>query len=192
MNDKKRENQSEKILLTALDCISIKGYANTSMRDIAAEAGVALSQLNYHYKNKEGLFLEVIDMTLQKYLQEIDSHIILGKSPKERLVNLLQYFRETLEKNQKLFRILYDFTSMALWSPVFEGRLNLLFENISELIDKHILLENHLSRKIKKYSSKTIARMLSGAMFGTAIQVILKQDDKDFLDALDAIELVFE
>jgi AcrR family transcriptional regulator len=192
MSDKKRENQSEKILLSALDCISTKGYANTSMRDIAEEAGVALSQLNYHYKNKEGLFLEVIDMTLQKYLQEIDSHIMLGKSPKERMVNLLRYFRETLGKNQKLFRILYDFTSLALWSPVFEGRLNLLFNNITELIDKHILLENYLTNKIKKYSSKTIASMLSGAMFGTAIQVILKPDDKDFLDALDAIELVFE
>jgi len=192
MSDKKRENQSEKILLSALDCISTKGYANTSMRDIAEEAGVALSQLNYHYKNKEGLFLEVIDMTLQKYLQEIDSHIMLGKSPKERMVNLLRYFRETLGKNQKLFRILYDITSLALWSPVFEGRLNLLFNNITELIDKHILLENYLTNKIKKYSSKTIASMLSGAMFGTAIQVSLKPDDKDFLDALDAIELVFE
>jgi hypothetical protein len=81
---------------------------------------------------------------------------------------------------------------LALWSPVFEGRLNLLFNNITELIDKHILLENYLTNKIKKYSSKTIASMLSGAMFGTAIQVILKPDDKDFLDALDAIELVFE
>jgi AcrR family transcriptional regulator len=44
----KRINQSKKILLTAFECISSKGYANTSMRDIADAAEVALSQLNYH------------------------------------------------------------------------------------------------------------------------------------------------
>ena len=53
----KRINQSKKILLTAFECISSKGYANTSMRDIADAAEVALSQLNYHYKNKEDLTL---------------------------------------------------------------------------------------------------------------------------------------
>lgn len=61
-------NQSEKILLAAFKCISSKGYANVSLRDIADEAGVVLSQLNYYYKNKEGLFTEVVKMMIGKYL----------------------------------------------------------------------------------------------------------------------------
>jgi len=50
------QTQSGKILLAAYSCISTSGYANVSMRNIADEAGVVLSQLNYYYKNKEGLF----------------------------------------------------------------------------------------------------------------------------------------
>jgi len=46
-NELKKANQSERILQTAFECISSKGYANVSMRDIADEAGVALSQLMY-------------------------------------------------------------------------------------------------------------------------------------------------
>jgi len=61
-------SQSKKILQTAYQCLSTRGYANVSMRDIADEAGVALSQLNYYYKNKEGLFTEVVKMMMNQYL----------------------------------------------------------------------------------------------------------------------------
>ena len=49
-----------KILISAFECISTNGYANVSLRDIASEAGVALSQINYYFNNKEGLFVEVV------------------------------------------------------------------------------------------------------------------------------------
>jgi AcrR family transcriptional regulator len=54
----KNASQAERIFNAAFKCISTKGYANVSLRDIANEAGVVLSQLNY-YKNKEGLFKKV-------------------------------------------------------------------------------------------------------------------------------------
>lgn len=66
-------NPSERILLTAFECLSTRGYANVSMRNIADEAGVALSQLTYYYKNKENLFTEVINMMMDQYLKEIKS-----------------------------------------------------------------------------------------------------------------------
>ncbi len=188
----KRLTQSEKILLTAFDCISSKGYANTSMRDIADAAGVALSQLNYHYKNKEGLFIEVINLTTEKYLKEIECHLNDGTSPQKKMSDLLLYFREMLEKNSKTFRVLYDFTSLALWSPIFGEKLKNLFRDTSDLIEKNILQDNHLKNNIRRYSSREISRMLSGAMFGIAVQVLLDPVEKELPNALNAIELVFD
>lgn len=188
----KKNNQCKKILLSAFDCISSKGYANTSMRDIADAAEVALSQLNYHYKNKEGLFIEVINFTIQNYLQEIENHITMGNSPKEKMSSLLIYFREMLEKNPKSFRLLYDFTSMALWQPAFGETLKNLFNDTSDLIEKNILQDNHLKNNIRRYRSRDISRMLSGAMFGIAVQVLLDPTEKELPSALNAIELVFD
>jgi AcrR family transcriptional regulator len=54
-----KTSQAQKILQTAFHCLSRKGYANVSMRDIADEAGVALSQLHYYYKSKEGFIIEL-------------------------------------------------------------------------------------------------------------------------------------
>ncbi len=190
--DTNEPTQSEKILLAAFDCISSRGYANTSMRDIADVAGVALSQLNYHYKNKEGLFIEVINLAIEKYLKEIECHLNVGASPQEKMFYLLFYFRGMLEKNPKTFRVLYDFTSLALWSEIIGEKLKNLFNDVSDLIEKNILQDDHLKKNIRRYSSREISRMLSGAMFGIAVQVLLDPMEKELPSALDAIELVFD
>lgn len=173
--------QSQKILIAAFECISSKGYANVSLREIADEAGVVLSQLNYYYKNKEGLFTEVIKMVMQEYLLEVENHLKNGATAKEKIAALVQYFQEVLEEKPKLFRLLYDFTSMALWSEPFSTLLRNLFEDISKLIENQVLNNIPVKSNSKEYSAKSIARMLFGAMFGTAIQVILDPQEKNYL-----------
>lgn len=189
-NELKKANQSERILQTAFECISSKGYANVSMRDIADEAGVALSQLTYHYKNKDGLLTEVIKMMIQEYLIEVEEHLRKGVTPKEKLSDLITYFQEVLEENPKLFKMFYDFTSMSLWSAQFSNLLRNLFENLVNLIEKYVLDDIPLKSNLRTYTPKSIARMLLGAMFGTAIQVILDPQEKKLPEALNAIELL--
>jgi len=189
-NELKKANQSERILQTAFECISSKGYVNVSMRDIADEAGVALSQLTYHYKNKDGLLTEVIKMMIQEYLVEVEEHLRKGVTPKERLSDLITYFQEVLEENPKLFKMFYDFTSMSLWSAQFSNLLRNLFDNLVNLIEKYVLDDIPLKSNLRTYTPKSIARMLLGAMFGTAIQVILDPQEKKLPEALNAIELL--
>jgi len=189
-NELKKANQSERILQTAFECISSKGYANVSMRDIADEAGVALSQLTYHYKNKDGLLTEVIKMMIQKYLIEVEEHLRKGVTPKEKLSDLITYFQEVLEENPKLFKMFYDFTSMSLWSAQFSNLLRNLFDNLVNLIEKYVLDDIPLKSNLRTYTPKSIARMLLGALFGTAIQVILDPQEKKLPEALNAIELL--
>lgn len=189
-NELKKGNQSERILQTAFECISSKGYANVSMRDIADEAGVALSQLTYHYKNKDGLLTEVIKMMIQEYLIEVEEHLRKGVTPKEKLSDLITYFQEVLEENPKLFKMFYDFTSMSLWSAQFSNLLRNLFDNLVNLIEKYVLDDIPLKSNLRTYTPKSIARMLLGALFGTAIQVILDPQEKKLPEALNAIELL--
>ena len=95
-NKSENLNQSERILNAAFKCISSKGYANVSLRNIADEADVALSQLNYYYKNKEGLFTEVVKMLSKQYLYEIEDNLKKGKSEMEKISCLIKYFQERL------------------------------------------------------------------------------------------------
>jgi len=183
-------DQSEKILLAASKCISSKGYANVSLRNIADEAGVVLSQLNYYYKNKEGLFTEVVKMMIGKYLIEIEKCLKVEVSPKERVVHLIKYFKDLLKYNPELFKLLYEFTGLALWTPSFSGLLSNLFKELSSMIEKYIL--NNLQLKhLKGYSPKSLSRLILGAMFGTAIQVLI-DDEENLPEALNAMQILFE
>src|SRR5215831_907772 len=54
------ENASvQRILSAALACWSRDGYHGSSLKDIAAEAGVAKSLLHYHFQSKEHLLIEL-------------------------------------------------------------------------------------------------------------------------------------
>lgn len=190
--DAETKNQSEKILLAAFHCISSKGYANVSLRDIAHEAGVVLSQLNYYFKNKEGLFTEVIKLMAQKYLREVEQCLQKGDAPKDKISSLIKYFREMLKSNPALFRMLYDLTGLALWSSALKDLLCSLFKGLSDLIEKHILHDIPMRGNLEGYSPKSIARMILGAMLGTAIQVILDSGEENLPEALNAVEIIFE
>ncbi|MDX2484142.1 MAG: TetR family transcriptional regulator [Pseudodonghicola sp.] len=56
----------ESLLATALDIFSEKGFSGTSIRDIAKVHGVSLSNIYYHFGNKEGLWREILKHSVQE------------------------------------------------------------------------------------------------------------------------------
>ncbi len=184
--------QSQRILNAAFQCISSKGYANISLRDIADEAGVVLSQLNYYYKNKEGLLTEVINMLSRQYLHEMEENFKKGVSQNERISCLINYFKEMLKEKPELFKILFDLTSMALWSSSLKGLLHSLFNDLAVLIEKYVFNDFPRKEKLKAYSSEALSRLILGAAFGTSIQGILNSEKSGVIDSLSAIQMLFE
>lgn len=184
---KQEVHQSQRILNSAFDYISKKGYANVSLREIADDAGVVLSQLNYYYINKEGLLIEVIRMTIKKYMDEVSGILKIGSTTNEKMSNLIDYFQDTLRDNKNLFKLLFDLTSMAMWSDNFAKLLNELFDGLAQLIEDNILNIATPDYKLASYTSHTIARMIFGALFGTSIQILLNPNEKELPKALDVI-----
>ena len=185
-------NQSQKILNAAFKCISERGYASVSLRDIADEAGVVLSQLNYYYKNKEGLFTEIIKTLTQQYLNEIEDNLKKGDTEKEKMMHLIEYFQEMLKEKPELFKLLFDLTSMALWSESFKELLNDLFNNVVNLIETYISNDFSDERILKYKSPVTLSRMMLGTLFGMSIQVILANGEEDMIDSLSSLKALFE
>jgi hypothetical protein len=60
------------------------------------------------------------------------------------------------------------------------------------MIEELILKNSHFMENLQGYSPALLARMILGAMFGTAIQVMLDGDKENLLDALNAIQIVLD
>jgi AcrR family transcriptional regulator len=184
MQPKIKEDPSEKILTTAFECLSTRGYANVSMRNIADEAGVALSQLTYYYKSKEKLFTEVISKMMHQYLDEIEVRLESAADVKEKTASLTGFFKELISDKPKLLRLFIDFSAQALWIPTFAEQVNTLFSDLAKVIERHMFIDTTHSISLRGYSAQSMARLTLGALFGTSIQIILASDRDGALEPL--------
>src|SRR6478752_5488266 len=57
----KKPETSTSLLEAAKKVLHQKGYSGLSTRDVAAAAGVPLSQIHYHFGSKQGLVLALFD-----------------------------------------------------------------------------------------------------------------------------------
>ena len=85
------------ILETALELFRTRGYDDTTMRVIAAEAGVALGNAYYYFKSKEHLVQAFYERLHQQQLAAAQPILERERKLKSRLLGVLRNFLEIVE-----------------------------------------------------------------------------------------------
>jgi AcrR family transcriptional regulator len=60
------EYTRQSLVKAAVHLFAEKGFENASVRDIVAKAGVNQAAINYHFKGKDGLYLEVLKTAFER------------------------------------------------------------------------------------------------------------------------------
>ncbi|WP_432409335.1 TetR/AcrR family transcriptional regulator [Wukongibacter sp. M2B1] len=188
MENIKKVSQYEKIIEASHKCLAERGYANVSLREIANEAGVALSQLHYYFGSKKELFKAIMQKNSNEYLQNVEYHLKNTEKPLDRI----KFFQESVINNPEATRLLWDFTSLALWSDSFRDVLNDLYRDLSNIIEEYILDDDSVVDSIKEADHKLFARMILGAMLGVGIQVLIDPEGEKLLGSLDPLNTIFK
>jgi AcrR family transcriptional regulator len=137
MNRKKKAcNTKDEIVLESLKLFSLKGFSNTSLRDILTATRISKGGFYNHFKSKEDLFLAVLAEAKKMWRQR-------------NLANL-----DTVEGNiNKLVRILKNFRDYYLKDFVnFPG--GCIFITLSVELDDQ---NTHLSKKISDGFNRLMA-----------------------------------
>ena len=82
--------RQEKIKAVALELFLTKGYTKTSLSDIIKISGGSYSNIYTAYKNKEGLFFEILNDVCKRHFELLNSKI--KKSKSKKLEDILYYF----------------------------------------------------------------------------------------------------
>lgn len=106
----------ERILEAALRVLAARGLAGTTMREVAAEAGVATGLANYHFASKQALLLELIAICRARFLGELQTLAPSG-SVSEVLRKLLEPCAELPAFMPGWFRLNADIDSLGLRDP---------------------------------------------------------------------------
>lgn len=86
----KTDSTATRIRKAALKLFASRGFEGTGIRDIAEEAGLALSGIYHYVDNKEELLLEIAKNTMKALQDAGEDAIREGSTPTERLRGLIR------------------------------------------------------------------------------------------------------
>jgi AcrR family transcriptional regulator len=97
----------EKILINAHKLFADKGFNGVSIRELARECEVNIAAINYHFTNKENLYIETIRESLnctnkdiQTIYESLDNHDV-----EELALKVFKHFQENAEDLRTGFKL---------------------------------------------------------------------------------------
>lgn len=129
-------NTRSHILHIASDLFAKRGYNGTSIRDISESTGVTKPVLYYYFRNKEHLYVTIIDEAYSSFLGALSEAIENGNNFRERLAGITRIYIQACSGDDSVLRLIFG----ALFGPK-EGLPPL---PIWEHEKKHIQILNRL------------------------------------------------
>ncbi|MEW5772992.1 MAG: TetR/AcrR family transcriptional regulator [Thermodesulfobacteriota bacterium] len=102
-----------RIMLEAARLFTRKGFAATSVREIVEASGVTKPTLYYYFKNKDDLFLSILDFAIASYFAALDAGIAAPGGARQRIHTFVQVLAELFASNLDILR----FVHAAFYGP---------------------------------------------------------------------------
>ena len=96
----------DRILRTAAELFSQKGYSAAGVDDLAARSGIAKTGIYYHFGSKEGLLAAVLDHTTTIWIDAIRDAAQQAGEPLERLDRALAGMRAMIEDKPWVMKLI--------------------------------------------------------------------------------------
>jgi len=155
------------ILEAAITAFSRAGLHNTTMQDIAREAGYTAASLYTYFKSKQEIVDAMVTQLTDEYIHVFDEPIPSDLSFRQRFELLLRRQLELAEKRHNVFvGFLSDHTNESMCAGDEIGRA--FHDNFERRIDRLAawMKANATSEDIGGFAPELLARTLFGMAFG--------------------------
>src|SRR5512139_1209038 len=98
----------QRLLAAATDLFTQRGYAATTVREIVGAAGVTKPVLYYYFRNKEGIYLELMRQAFSRLDELIAGAVGDMGSSAQKLLRLCDRTYTLFMENVKLARVMYS------------------------------------------------------------------------------------
>jgi len=159
MDDKYKEERKEKIFKAAVKCFNERGYYETTIDSIAAEAHISKGGVYYYFSSKKELFLELFHYRVNRYFEQIKSHITKEHTPEERLRMFIRKSSYILKANEDFFRFCLEFLSMGVREPQIRDVMTIFYKDSINTF-KQLIEEGVKKGRFKDLGSDEVARTI--------------------------------
>lgn len=94
-------NKKKAILKAAIHLFAERGFKATPTSVVARKAGVAEGLIFHHFKNKEGIFVHILEEMIDAYIKGLETNIKEAATGMEAIENIVHFHLSFSEKRSK-------------------------------------------------------------------------------------------
>jgi len=152
------------ILKAALRVLINEGAAAFTIRRIAAECGMKVGNVSYHFPRKEVLIQVLLDDLLESYDTHLDSRVRQPDlSPEHRLREIIVMCLDDIS-GMRTTRLFIELWALANHNPFIADRVRVFYQRVHDFIAEYVA---QLNPALSAGDVQTVAIFISCAMEGT-------------------------
>ncbi|HVU02541.1 MAG TPA: TetR/AcrR family transcriptional regulator [Polyangiaceae bacterium] len=177
------------MLDAAVRALAKRGYAKTSVSDIAHAAGMSKGAVHYHFDSKDDLIAKVLEHCAAVSRERIREAWEKPGAPAERIQRALNEMRAMRKEGLPELRVLADLSAQGIHDPRIKSLLGHMFEVNRKQMTQHLVDSLNTLGLRSKVPPQIVVRLMMGALDGLAMH--------DYFDPLadvddTAIELALQ
>lgn len=118
----------DELLEAAVRVFARRGYRGASIKDIAADAGVAPGLLHYYFPSKDKLVLEILGRIRERHRRDI-AELVSTLEPGELAARSFQASRRRVAEEPEWYRMRFEMFALGLLVPAFAAEVAALLRD---------------------------------------------------------------
>jgi TetR/AcrR family fatty acid metabolism transcriptional regulator len=191
MRYKKSAISAAQIVAAATRVIARKGYARTSLNDIAREAEMSKGAVHYHFPSKEALVAKVLETATDAVAERTkQAWQTGGHDPFEALRAAVRELWAVRVSRSDEVAVVADLLAQALHDEKLRPQLAAYYRFASAQTTEHLVTVLAAYGLRPKVSPALIPRLLLGLLDGLVMQVFVDPDVIDADELVTSVELI--
>ncbi len=180
----RRQSTRRRILDAAIRVFAEKGYHDTAVDDIVRASNTSKGAVYFHFPNKQGIFIALVEYLANQVLDRMDSAIAREKGGINKVEAALRVGLEIFTSHRSLARILL--VEVVGLGHGFDPRLLALRARFTEIIRRH--LDRAVSDGvIPPQDTELAARVWLGAINEVAVRWLYAESEEPLEQQLPAL-----
>jgi AcrR family transcriptional regulator len=126
------DEKAQAILNAARTCLGERGYAATTIAQIAAEAGVSRGLLHYYFQSKDELLAQVVRAGSEVHLGLVQAMFAQSETADDLAAGLVGALRAIVESDPTYINLALECWTLARESPLVARELQDLYHQVRE------------------------------------------------------------
>ncbi len=158
----KHDARRTQLAASALQTLGERGYARTSLREIAANSPFSHGVVHYYFRDKTELILHCVRVYKATCVLRYDEVVASSRDAEELRLGFADKLVETLLDEAPMHRLWYDLRTQSLFEQPLRADVLLIDQTLEDMIWRVLTRYAELARRDLAVDSATAYALLDG------------------------------